>query len=283
MRMDKDRVEERREQYRELLEELRTIIPGAQVLFAFLLTAPFAARFAGVDRLGRIVFTASLLTVTAATILFLAPAAYHRTAGRLDRPARLRFGVTTTLAGLGLLALSIACAVFVVVRFVFDNAAIGVAARCPYRRLRSSCGTCFRGGGEGSGGGRESCAVPGSPAGDRKRSRNIGTLLSNLVSVRPGGTGTGEASSAMARATRYRRNAKAPSTSGLMSAPTGERSRDRHVRLAGLQTDTTPSLSVVRRAEPARVRSSRSGSASARSARRNPVVSRLIAGVQEES
>ncbi len=30
------RQEEERERYRELLEELRTIIPGVQVLFAFL-------------------------------------------------------------------------------------------------------------------------------------------------------------------------------------------------------------------------------------------------------
>lgn len=119
--------EEKRERYRELLEEVRTIIPGVQVLFAFLLTVPFASRFDQVDTLGKIVFTLSLVAVALATILFLAPAAYHRLAGHRDRQGRLRFGVRTALAGLFLLALSITCAVFVVVRFLFDSAALGAA------------------------------------------------------------------------------------------------------------------------------------------------------------
>ncbi|HEX2225883.1 MAG TPA: DUF6328 family protein, partial [Candidatus Binatia bacterium] len=122
--MDNDTTEEERERYRELLEELRTIIPGVQVLFAFLLTAPFAARFSQVDSLGKIIFTVSLVAVAIATVLFLAPAAYHRLATRRDRRGRLRFGVRTALAGLSLLGFSITCAVFVVVRFVFDSSAV---------------------------------------------------------------------------------------------------------------------------------------------------------------
>lgn len=122
-----DSDEEERVRYRELLEELRTILPGAQVLFAFLLTVPFAARFSGVGRVGKVVFTASLMAVTGATVLFTAPAAYHRLADRKDRRGRLRFGVTTVLAGLLLLAFSVTCAVFVVVRFLFDSTAFGAA------------------------------------------------------------------------------------------------------------------------------------------------------------
>lgn len=119
--------EEQRERYRELLEELRTIIPGAEVLFAFLLTVPFASRFSELDRAGRIVFAVSLLSVSTATLLFLAPAAYHRIVGHGDRTARLSFGVRTALAGMTLVAVSITCAVFVVVRFLF-GLAMGTAA-----------------------------------------------------------------------------------------------------------------------------------------------------------
>lgn len=122
-----DHDEEERVRYRELLEELRTIIPGAQVLFAFLLTVPFASRFSGVDELGKIAFTASLMAVTGATVLFTAPAAYHRLADRTDRRGRLRFGVRTVLIGLVLLAISVTCAVFVVVRFLFDSTVLGAA------------------------------------------------------------------------------------------------------------------------------------------------------------
>lgn len=118
-------TDEQRERYNELLGELRTMLPGAQVLFAFLLTVPFASRFGEVDRVGKVVFTVSLMTVATATLLFLAPAAYHRLAPRRDRLGRLRFGVRTALLGLLLLGLSMACAVFVVVRFLFDSSTIG--------------------------------------------------------------------------------------------------------------------------------------------------------------
>lgn len=123
--MNRDTNDEDRERYRELLEELRTIIPGAQVLFAFLLTVPFATRFSEIDRLGKIIFTVSLMAVAAATVLFLAPAAYHRLSDHHDRRGRLRFGVRTTLVGMSLLVLSITCVVFVVVRFLFSSFTLG--------------------------------------------------------------------------------------------------------------------------------------------------------------
>lgn len=119
--MAADQEPEDRERYRELLEELRTILPGAQVLFAFLLTVPFAARFSEVDHLERIVFALSLGGVAVATILFFAPAAYHRVARHTDRRLRLRFGVRVIRAGLGFLGLSMVLAVFVVVRFLFNS------------------------------------------------------------------------------------------------------------------------------------------------------------------
>lgn len=65
------------------------------------------------------------MTVTAATVLFLTPAAYHRLTGHQDGRGRLRFGVKTTLIGLLLLVLSVTCAVFVVVRFLFDSSTLG--------------------------------------------------------------------------------------------------------------------------------------------------------------
>lgn len=116
----------KKEDYRELLDELRTVIPGVQVLFAFLLTAPFAARFEQLDMLGKVVFGVALLANGIAIALFLAPVAYHRLAGRHDRRERLRFGIKTAVAGLLLLAAAVCCAVFVVTRFLFD--AIWLAA-----------------------------------------------------------------------------------------------------------------------------------------------------------
>jgi MFS family permease len=125
MREDNHTKEEERQRYNELLGELRTIIPGVQVLFAFLLTAPFSSRFAEVDRVGKAVFTISLMAVAAAMMLLLGPAAYHRIADQQDRRGRLHYGVGLKLAGMTLLALSISCAVFVVGRFIFNDTGMG--------------------------------------------------------------------------------------------------------------------------------------------------------------
>ncbi len=132
----RDRSEDgSRERYRELLEELRTIMPGAQVLLGFLLTVPFAGRFAEVDEVGEAVFLIALVAVAAATVLFLAPAAHHRVAHDTDRQRRIAYGVQMQLAGLALVALGISAALFVVVRFLFDwrlaiTVSLGIAALC---------------------------------------------------------------------------------------------------------------------------------------------------------
>lgn len=60
-----DETEEVRERYRELLEEVRVIIPGIQVLFAFLLTVPFSSRFTKLDTIGTALFVASLAATVA--------------------------------------------------------------------------------------------------------------------------------------------------------------------------------------------------------------------------
>ncbi|MCX4244177.1 DUF6328 family protein [Paraliomyxa miuraensis] len=107
-----------RERYRELLEELRTIIPGVQVLFAFLLTAPFATRFDALDALGVRVFAVALASAGLATVVLLTPAAYHRLAPRSDRHQRIVLGVRVTIAGMALLAVCIASSIFVVGRLL---------------------------------------------------------------------------------------------------------------------------------------------------------------------
>lgn len=112
-----------RERYRELLEELRTIMPGVQVLFAFLLVAPFSGRFPELDRLGTIAFTSTLVTAALAAVVFLAPAPYHRLRRSRNRHERVHDSVRLQLAGLGLLGFAIVQAIFVITRFILDTAA----------------------------------------------------------------------------------------------------------------------------------------------------------------
>ena len=110
---------EARQRYRELLEELRTILPGVQMLFAFLLTAPFSPRFSDLDPFGRRLYGIALVGTAVAAVIFLAPASYHRVAPRQARHGRLRTGIRLMVAGMLVLGGSIVIAVFTVMRFIY--------------------------------------------------------------------------------------------------------------------------------------------------------------------
>lgn len=112
---------EERDRYRELLEELRTILPGVQVLFAFLLTAPFSQRFAELDSLGRLLYAIALVMTALAVVVFLTPASYHRVAPRSQRGQRLRIGIRLTVVGMAILGTATSLAVFTVMRFLFGS------------------------------------------------------------------------------------------------------------------------------------------------------------------
>jgi hypothetical protein len=62
----------------ELLQELRISGLGVQVLFGFLLSLPFTARFARLSQGQRDLYLASLVLSAVATALLLGPVAYHR-------------------------------------------------------------------------------------------------------------------------------------------------------------------------------------------------------------
>jgi high-affinity Fe2+/Pb2+ permease len=62
----------------EVLNELRVALPGVQVLFAFLLTLPFSNGFSRVTDFQRDVYAGTLLCAGIASMLLIAPSAYHR-------------------------------------------------------------------------------------------------------------------------------------------------------------------------------------------------------------
>ena len=74
----------------ELLNELRIVIPGVQVLFAFLLILPFNSGFAETDDLDRAVYAVSLGCAAVVSALLIGPAAYHRVASGDSRRRRRR-------------------------------------------------------------------------------------------------------------------------------------------------------------------------------------------------
>jgi hypothetical protein len=104
----------------ELLSELRVILPGVQVLFAFLLMVPFTQRFPDLDDLETGVFFMTLLCTAVATALQIAPSAHHRMLWRGGvREERLTMGNILTIAGLIFLVPAMVGVVFVITDFIF--------------------------------------------------------------------------------------------------------------------------------------------------------------------
>jgi hypothetical protein len=115
--------EELRARYYNLLQELRVVIPGVQVLLAFLLTAPFAERFGDLDQAGRVLYGGTLLSALLSVVCLLTPAVLHRLGARTARQARLTWSIRLTIAGLGALAVALVLGLTCVCRLVFDAAA----------------------------------------------------------------------------------------------------------------------------------------------------------------
>ncbi|HKH10314.1 MAG TPA: DUF6328 family protein [Rubrobacter sp.] len=114
----------------ELLQELRIVLPGVQVLFAFMLTVPFSGRFGQLDASQRNVFFATLLCTAVATALLIAPSAHHRVLWRQGaREERLELGNVLSILGLLFLVPAMGGVVFVISDLMFGGGiAVVVAA-----------------------------------------------------------------------------------------------------------------------------------------------------------
>ncbi len=95
------------EDLNDMLQELRILLQGAQLLSAFLIVLPFNEGFTKIDDVEKWIYLATFLCALISLILFSAPAAQHR----LARPLmdRVRFKVfATRMIVAGMVPLSIA-------------------------------------------------------------------------------------------------------------------------------------------------------------------------------
>src|SRR4051812_31562403 len=133
----------------ELLQEVRVVQTGVQVLFAFLLTVPFSARFDEITGFQRGAYFAALVGAAAASVLLIAPTAVHRILFRLgqkeymvDMANRLTLGglVSTALAMIAAMLLvsdvMFGMGVAVAIATATGVAFAGVWAAVPLRRRR---------------------------------------------------------------------------------------------------------------------------------------------------
>jgi drug/metabolite transporter (DMT)-like permease len=109
-------------QMAELLQELRVALPGVQILFAFLLTVPFAQGFERVTSFQKNLFFATLLATAISTACFIAPTATHRLRfHKRDRKYVIESANTQIIIGLVFLSLAILGAVTLITDYLFDG------------------------------------------------------------------------------------------------------------------------------------------------------------------
>ena len=131
--MAEDRKERVDREPLELLNEIRVVLPGAQVLFAFPLSLPFLARFDLLTRVDRdanyAAYFAAFLCTAVGTVLLMAPSANHRLRLRERDKERMLFWFNRlALAGSAFLAAAIALVAFVVAAMLFDETWAAVVA-----------------------------------------------------------------------------------------------------------------------------------------------------------
>ncbi|HET9259979.1 MAG TPA: DUF6328 family protein [Acidimicrobiia bacterium] len=84
--------EEIDDQFRALLEGLRTTIPGVMVLFSFLLILPLQASFADLSGVNTVVFYVAFASAALASVLLISPSVHQRVRAPISGIKRKSWG-----------------------------------------------------------------------------------------------------------------------------------------------------------------------------------------------
>ena len=112
----------------ELLEEIRVILPGVEILFGFLIILPFqfGDELTGLERL---LYLGAFLSVSAGLGLLVAPSTYHRIRFReMDKERLLFLANRLVIAATVLVAIGISLVVYLVVETLIGGVLAGVIA-----------------------------------------------------------------------------------------------------------------------------------------------------------
>lgn len=111
------------DQFRALLEGLRTTIPGVMVLFAFLLTLPLQAPFGDLGAVDTTAYYTAFLSAAIAAVLMIAPSVHQRLRAPFSGIKRtdmrhVMVATYLTIAGTLAFAVAIAASVYLVTSLV---------------------------------------------------------------------------------------------------------------------------------------------------------------------
>jgi hypothetical protein len=119
----------------ELLNELRVALPGVQILFAFLLTVPFSARFGELTGFQSDVYYVTLIATALSAACLIAPSSAHRLRfHKGEREWIVESANRLMIAGLVFLAAALGGSVLLITDVMFDGARVwiysGAVALC---------------------------------------------------------------------------------------------------------------------------------------------------------
>jgi hypothetical protein len=107
----------------ELLNELRVVLPGIQVLFAFLLIVPFSNGWDQVSDVQRYVYFVAFICAAVSSAFLIAPSTYHRMRWREgDKEHILVAANRLAITGAVFLAGGMAAVVFLIADVLFGSA-----------------------------------------------------------------------------------------------------------------------------------------------------------------
>ncbi|WP_026247742.1 MULTISPECIES: DUF6328 family protein [unclassified Streptomyces] len=105
----------------ELLQEVRVIQTGVQILFGFLLTVVFTQRFASLSTADRTIYVITLLLGASTTGALVGTVTFHRlVAGHRLKPQTVLWAARLALVGVVLLLATVASALLLILRLALN-------------------------------------------------------------------------------------------------------------------------------------------------------------------
>jgi amino acid transporter len=114
MRVDRELIE--------FLNELRVVLPGVQVLFAFLLTLPFTSYWPDADPAVRVAYVVAFYSIALAAVLMMTVSSFHRLRFRQgDKERILRASNRLILAGIACLGVGMVSVSWMISEILFTQ------------------------------------------------------------------------------------------------------------------------------------------------------------------
>lgn len=119
-------VDEIDDEFRAIMEGLRTSIPGVMVLFSFLLVLPLQTSFSDIGYPNTIVYYVAFTTAAISAVLLIAPSVHQRVRAPISGIKRrswshVMYATKVSIAGTVFFLIAIASVVFLVSSLVFSD------------------------------------------------------------------------------------------------------------------------------------------------------------------